>query len=184
MTSQSAPMPAPDLRDLILADPALVLEDTEVMQALLAEQGDHSDRKVVDLRARLVERLEHRLEQLEDTHASVVAAAYENLAGTNQVHRAVLVLLAQTDLAGMLGALEGEVATILGLDLVRVGVEGETPKLPDSVAHMLVRMPRGSLRAYQCAGRDVEPRPVILRPVTELAEALFGSEGDGIASEA
>ncbi|MEM6465772.1 MAG: DUF484 family protein [Pseudomonadota bacterium] len=184
MTSQTAPLSTPELKDQILADPSLVLEDPQIMKALLQLDDAPSDRKVVDLRARLVERLEHRLERLEDTHASVVAAAYENLAGTNQVHRAVLVLLGQSDLASALAALEGEIATILGLDLVRIAVEGDLPTLPEPVAHLVVRMPRGSLRAYLAAGKDVEPRPVTLRPITELADALYGDEADGIASEA
>ena len=45
---------------------------------------------IVDIRGIAMERLEHRLDRLEDTHRSVIAAAYENLAGTNQIHRAIL----------------------------------------------------------------------------------------------
>ena len=77
----------------ILADPALILEDHELMRALLQADRSAPGRNVVDLRGVLVERLEERLDRLEDTHREVLAAAYENVAGTNQVHRACLALL-------------------------------------------------------------------------------------------
>lgn len=75
-----------DIRAEILADPDLVLEDREVMQALIEAEGKPGGgRKVVDLRGALVTRLEARLDRLETTHRSVIAAAYENLAGTTQI---------------------------------------------------------------------------------------------------
>lgn len=67
-----------DIRAEILADPDLVLEDREVMQALIEAEGKPGGgRKVVDLRGALVTRLEARLDRLETTHRSVIAAAYE-----------------------------------------------------------------------------------------------------------
>ncbi len=54
---------------------------------------------VVDLRGIAMERLEERLDRLEDTHRSVIAAAYDNLAGTNSIHRAVLRLLRPAEAA-------------------------------------------------------------------------------------
>ena len=77
-----------DLRERILADPALILEDRELMRALLAADRSAFGRNVVDLRGVLVDRLEERLDRLEDTHREVLAAAYDNVAGMNQVHRA------------------------------------------------------------------------------------------------
>ena len=67
----------------------------------------------VDLRGKLVERLEERLNQLETTNRTVIAAAYENLAGTNQVHRAILRMLDPVDFETFLRDLGGEVATVV-----------------------------------------------------------------------
>ena len=77
------------LKDRILSEPGLILEDHELMRALLRADRAAQGRNVVDLRGVLVERLEERLDRLEDTHREVIAAAYENVAGTNQVHRAL-----------------------------------------------------------------------------------------------
>ena len=73
------------------------------MRALLRADRRSAGRNVVDLRGVLVERLEERLDRLEDTHREVLAAAYENVAGMNQVHRACLALLDAEDFAASSG---------------------------------------------------------------------------------
>ena len=90
------------IREQILSDPGLILEDHELMRALLQADRSAQGRNVVDLRGVLVDRLEERLDRLEDTHREVLAAAYENVAGMNQVHRACLALLEPGDFAGFL----------------------------------------------------------------------------------
>ena len=78
---------------------------------------------IVDLRGIAMDRLEARLDRLEDTHRSVIAAAYENLAGTNQVHRAILRLLDPIEFETFLRDLGGEVADILRVDVMRLVLE-------------------------------------------------------------
>ena len=80
----------PDLRDRILAEPETILEDRDLMNALVAANERAMGANIVDLRGIAMQRLETRLDRLEDTHRSVIAAAYENLAGTNQVHRQLI----------------------------------------------------------------------------------------------
>ena len=59
------------IRSLILADPELVLSDDMVMRALLGSTAQGA-RNIVDLRDKLVERLEGRLDKLVHTNRSVV----------------------------------------------------------------------------------------------------------------
>ena len=49
------------------------------MRALIAANERAMGGNIVDLRGIAMERLEARLDRLEDTHRSVIAAAYENL---------------------------------------------------------------------------------------------------------
>jgi len=84
------------LRAQILSDPALILDDKDVMRALVAASDREMGGNIVDLRGLAMERLEARLDRLEETHRAVIAAAYENLSGTNQVHRAILRMLDPT----------------------------------------------------------------------------------------
>jgi uncharacterized protein YigA (DUF484 family) len=74
----------------VLEDPELILEDRDLMRALISANDRQMGGNIVDMRGIAMERLQNRLDRLEDTHRSVIAAAYENLAGTNQIHRAVL----------------------------------------------------------------------------------------------
>ncbi|MGB0798616.1 MAG: DUF484 domain-containing protein, partial [Planktomarina sp.] len=76
------------LREKILNNPGVILDDPDVMRALVSADDLMRGGNVVDLRGIAMDRLETRLDRLEETHKSVIAAAYDNLAGTNQIHRA------------------------------------------------------------------------------------------------
>jgi uncharacterized protein len=177
----------PDLRNLILARPERLLDDRDVMNALVAANDRTLGQNVVDLRGIAMQRLETRLERLEDTHRSVIAAAYENLAGTNQVHRAVLTLLDAPDFEGFIAALGTDVARTLRVDFVRLVLETVQDDGPANPAlrrlgDVLQIAPRGFVLNYMTGGRSLASRPVVLRAVTGLAALVHGT-GD-IRSEA
>ena len=90
------------------------------MRALIGAQEAASSDNIVDLRGVAMQRLEDRLDRLEETHRLVIAAAYENLAGTNQIHRAILRMLDPIEFEGFLRDLNGEVADILRVDFIRL----------------------------------------------------------------
>ena len=64
------------IRDQILSDPGSILEDRALMKALITADSRALGENVVDLRGVAMNRLEARYERLEDTHRSVIAAAY------------------------------------------------------------------------------------------------------------
>ena len=111
------------LRAAILEKPDAILEDQNLMNALVSANERAMGSNIVDLRGIAMERLEARLDRLEDTHRSVIAAAYENLSGTNQIHRAVLRLLDPTDFTGFLTSLNQEMAEILRVDALALVLE-------------------------------------------------------------
>src|SRR5690625_1676973 len=83
------------------------------------------ERNIVDLRDRLVERLESRLEKMVAHHRSLVAAAYENVEGARQLHRAVLALIEPADLSSFLQRLTNDLPKMLGLDEARLCLEAD-----------------------------------------------------------
>ena len=189
MANPPAP-PAPlteALRETILARPEAVLEDRDLMRALTAANERAMGANIVDLRGIAMERLEARLDRLEDTHRSVIAAAYENLSGTNQVHRAILRMLDPATFEEFLRNLGAEVAEILRVDCVRLVLEtlqsGDDPALRRLGDVLCVAEP-GFVEAYLRLGRGGEPRPVVLRPVPPGAEAIYGEAADSVRSEA
>jgi uncharacterized protein len=175
------------LKESILAQPDLVLEDPDVMRALIEANERSLGSNIVDLRGIAMERLEARLDRLEDTHRSVIAAAYENLAGTNQIHRAVLRLLEPTDFTSFIFDLAGEVAEILHVDATRLVLEGTTrgadPALK-RLGHVLSVREPGFVDGYLTQGRDQPTRKVTLRQLREGDTGLYGSDGTWIRSEA
>jgi len=180
-----------ELKDRILADPAIILEDDQLMRALLAADRQSAlGRNVVDLRGVLVDRLEERLDRLEDTHREVLAAAYENVAGTNQVHRACLTLLGAENFAEFLQALTHDVANILGVEVIRVGLEAPAARPRQSLGpkgplhDVILALPEAGVDAYIRQGRGLGPRKVTLRQVDPAPEDIFGPDAIRIRSEA
>lgn len=175
-----------DMRDRIIAAPETILEDRDVMSALIGANERAMGSNIVDLRGIAMERLESRLDRLEDTHRSVIAAAYENLAGTNQVHRAILQMLDPLSFGDFLASLKG-VAETLQVDSIRLVLEtvqqGEDETL-DRLHDLLSVADPGFIAEYICGGRNVSLRAVTLRPVVPASDALYGEKADWIRSEA
>lgn len=177
----------PSLREKILAEPDSILDDQDLMNALIAANDRAVGANVVDLRGVAMERLEARLERLEDTHRSVIAAAYENLAGTNQVHRAVLRMLDPLDFESFLRDLEGEVAETLGVDhmnLVLETVQTDDDPAIGRVGSVLKVVHPGFCEDYADGGRGAPPRQVTLRQVQEGHFAVYGKAHEWVRSEA
>ncbi|HID66918.1 MAG TPA: DUF484 family protein [Roseibacterium sp.] len=189
-TEAEAPLfPHEDWRGRALADPELILEDRDLMRALIAANDRQMGGNIVDMRGIAMERLQNRLDRLEDTHRSVIAAAYENLAGTNQIHRSIIRLLDATEFTEFLTMLGTDVAGILRVDRVRLVLESEAatdtqaPKI-QKLEDVLTVVAPGFVKDYVTGGRDVPRRQVNLRQVGGDAERIFGEASRWIHSEA
>lgn len=178
------------LRDQILAEPEVILADPDLMQALVSANERRAGDNVVDLRGIAMKRLEERFDRLEDTHRSVIAAAYENLSGTQQVQRAVLAMLEPLDFTEFLKSLGSEVADILQVDKLRLCLE--SPHSGQPAQERLVReygevvgfYAPGSIEEYLTDGRNMAARAVTLRQIARASRTLYGDKADWIRSEA
>ncbi|MGR3571859.1 DUF484 family protein [Brevirhabdus sp.] len=177
-----------DLRERILSDPEMILDDRDLMKALIAANEKQLGNNIVDLRGIAMERLEARLDRLEDTHRSVIAAAYENLAGTNQVHRAVLRLLDAIKFEDFLLSLRTDIAETLRVDSIRLVLESphaeEEEATVQRLEDVLVVKAPGFVDDYVTRGRNAPPRQVTLRQVAEASEDIYGEAAGWIHSEA
>ena len=176
-----------DTRDRIIAAPEALLEDTGVMNALIAANERAMGSNVIDLRGIAMERLESRLDRLEDTHRTVIAAAYENLAGTNQVHRAILQLLDPLSFEDFLKSLTTDVAPTLRVDCARLvleSVQGEADRSLRRLGDVLYIAQSGFVADYISAGKNVPIRSVVLRQVQPANDLLYGEKAGWIRSEA
>jgi uncharacterized protein YigA (DUF484 family) len=142
---------------------------------------------IVDLRGLAMERLEARLDRLEDTHRSVIAAAYENLAGTNQIHRAILRMLDPMDFEPFLRDLGGEVAEILRVDAVKLvleSVQNDKDPAVQRLGEVLSVADPGFIDDYLTDGRGGNVRQVTLRQVQDADPEIYGTDASWIRSEA
>lgn len=175
------------LRAQILSDPALILDDKDVMRALVAASEREMGTNIVDLRGLAMERLEARLDRLEETHRAVIAAAYENLSGTNQVHRAILRMLDPTQFEDFLRNLGSDVAEILRVDAIKLVLEspeaGPDPAL-ERISDVLVVVEPGFVDDYINLGHAPTTRQVILRQAVPATTRLYGERAADLRSEA
>ena len=183
----SSPKIEDSIREAIISQPDVILDDSDVMQALIAANEKAMGGNIVDLRGIAMERLETRLDRLEDTHRSVIAAAYENLAGTNQIHRAILRMLDPHEFEEFLRNLGGEVAEILRVDTVKLVLESvqndNDPAVQRLGAVLSVAEP-GFIDRYLTQGRGGTVRQVTLRSVQDASEQVYGPNAEWIRSEA
>jgi uncharacterized protein YigA (DUF484 family) len=175
------------LRKKIISEPDVVLDDPTVMRALIAANETAQGPNVVDLRGIAMERLEGRLGRLEDTHRDVVAVAYENVAGTNQIHRAILRMMDPIDFETFLRDLGNDVASILRVDAVKLlletKIEEDDPAVR-KVGDVLVTAEPDFIKTYLTLGRNIPMRSITLRAVTPETDLIYGGESGFIKSEA
>ncbi len=186
-SSESGIAKVNDLKQRILTNPELVLEDRDLMRALIEASDRAVGDNIVDLRGVAMDRLETQLERLEETHSDVIAAAYENLSGMNLIHRAVLKLLEPVTLRGFLTCIRDELPDILRVEALQLLMETDTrPVAPvlRSLGSLLTLVQPGFTNDYLTQGREIPTRRVTLRPTLTGSVAVFSSSNREIRSEA
>ena len=188
MAEQVKPQDA--VREHILQDPNQVLEDRDIMRALISADEEARGKNVIDLRTIALERLEARLDRLEDTHRHVIAAAYDNLASTNQIHRATLAILEPATFAEFLELLKLDLARFLNVASARLVLESPaaTPEMEDKLQEEfgsgVCFCAPGAIQEYISRGRASTIRPVTLRSLHDPDPVLFGDASTVVTSEA
>ena len=176
-----------ELRAEIMARPEAVLEDGDVMSALAAATEKAKGGNIVDIRGVAMERLETRHERLEETHRHALAAAYGNLAGAKQIHRAVLRLLDAAEFEEFLAALGGDILDIMRVDTARLVFESALSAQDPAIGRIgdlaMVAKP-GFVDAYLGRSRERPSRQVTLRSAPKGGREIYGSLVGSIHSEA
>ena len=176
-----------DLKRRILSNAELILADRDLMRALVAASDQVTGDNVVDLRGLAMERLESQLARLEETQSSIIATAYDNLTGMNQIHRSVLKLLEPVTLYGFLTCLRDELPSILRVEALHLLMEKDAhtdaPVL-GSLGSLLTLAEQGFINEYLTRGRDSPIRQITLRQTCPDSNAVFNSSTCVIRSEA
>ena len=176
------------VRAELLADPSSILNDQELMDSLLAATDIKLGSNVVDLRHVVMNRLSDKLGALEGTHQSVVAAAYQNLLGTKQIHQAVIQLLVKKNLEEFVISLKSELLKTLSVDCIYILLEkpdGSVDSLlPTNCGPNIQTVMQGFVKTYITQGGLTELSKVKLRKATSVTNQLFEDASVKIESEA
>jgi len=175
------------LRAAILATPYAILDDDDVMHALIGANEKALGGNIVDLRGIAMDRLEARLDRLEDTHRSVIAAAYKNLSGTDLIHRAILLLLEPMEFESFLSNLDAKVADTLQVDAIRLVLESsqnDTRTAVRRLGSVLTVAEPGFVAAFLQEQAEAPQRKVTLRQVQAADERVYGYDAVWLKSEA
>jgi uncharacterized protein YigA (DUF484 family) len=184
MTPQTAAQAEEILRDIITQNPRIVLDAPEVMRALLTAHDETLGQNIVDLRSVAMHRLEAQLGRLEETNRSVIAAAYDNLAGTQQIHRALLKIMEPTDFGGFLTMIGAEMVDILRIDYAYLILETQTQSPDPNLAPLgpvVKPAPIGFVSHY--LSQNLEAK-VTLRTVTKPDVFVYPEAIGPVGSEA
>ena len=184
MTPQDAAQAEKILRDFITENPRIVLDAPDVMRALLASHDQTLGQNIVDLRSVAMRRLEAQLGRLEETNRSVIAAAYDNLAGTQQIHRALLKIMEPTDFGGFLSMIGTEMVDILRIDYACLILETQNQSPDPNLAPLgpIVKpAPSGFVADYLSQNLAAK---VTLRRVTKPNVFVYPEAMDPMGSEA
>ena len=176
------------VRTELLADPSIILNDQELMDRLLAATDIKLGTNVVDLRHIAMNRLSDKLGELEGTHQSVVAAAYQNLLGTKQIHQAVIQLLGKKSLEDFVMSLKSELLKTLSVDCIFILLEkpdgSEDSLIPTNYRPSIQTVMPGFVNTYITQGGLTELSKVKPRKATSVTNQLFENASTKIESEA
>lgn len=181
------PLADPAIRSSILSAPEILLDDADIMRALAGANEIERGENVIDLRTVAMDRVRARLDRLEETHRTVIAAAYDNVAGTNMIHRAILDLLEAEDVETFLAGLDGAVAAALRVDTARLILESdgcdETEALNRMSPGVSLAEP-GYCALYLGVGAGGAPRAVTLHRMDGGDPRIHGASAHTLRSEA
>ena len=177
------------LREKIMAQPNVILDDQDLMRALVEANSQSVGGNIVDLRWIAMERLETRLDRLEELHRSVIAASYENLSGINQVQRAILRMMDAAEFQQFLNDLQGEVADILRVQSIKLVFETQQSDIKSNnpltnINDAITLVIPGFIEAYLTQGKNTLARRVTLRKIQYGAEQVYGDSAEFLRSEA
>ena len=175
------------LRDIIINNPRIVLDDPSVMRALVLANDELRGANIVDLRGVAMKRLEIQLGKLEATHRSVIAAAYDNLAGTQQINRAILKIMEPSSFESFLLMTGKDMPAIMRIDFACLVLEAKQRDPDLSLAQLgkvLIPVQTGFVTDYLHARAFSGDIKVTLRAVKSPNPSIYAGSSSMIKSEA
>ena len=179
-----------DFRKRILQDPEALLNDREVMRALISASSNNAPTNVIDLKSAVLKRLEGHVDKIEGQNSNIISAAYKNISTTTKVHSAILEALEPKTFTEFLNFLKTDWANSLGIDVARLCLEApsiskdDIPQLQTEFGPSVIFLQEGEIDHYITLGQDNDPRSVTLRQIRKGASNIYSNIAPELRSEA
>ena len=134
---------------------------------------------VVDMQHFMLQRLRSELTRLKGQQRALIATSRSNLTSQNRIHSACLAIIAATSFEQLIQIVTTDLAVLLDIDVVTIGVESSASAQPRLPLHGIQILPRGTVDDLLGAGRSA-----VLRSDTPGDPALFGSAAGLVRSQA
>ena len=171
-----------------MADPGVILNDTELLLALSKHAKRDLGKDVIDLRDVAVRRLETQLNASKEQHQILLEVLSENFDSALRIINLMLVLLKSRDLDELFHKLLTKVPQAVDVDYVRfVQLTGKSspPPLVDTTSLAIKNITHAKLEAYLGVQvQDIYDNKVSLRSIAGGDQNIYGNIADQVRSEA
>lgn len=173
-----APTSAAQVAAYLRQHPDFFDKDPGLLDAIAPPAGERAD-GIVDLRHYMVERLRDELAEMEAARDDLVVTARTNLSAQARIHKAILALLAARNFEHFIETLTTDLAIVLDLDVVALGVEQDGEDVTRARTPGVYSLEPGTV------DRLIGPSQAIaLRETVEGDAMVFGPGAGLVASDA
>jgi uncharacterized protein YigA (DUF484 family) len=169
---------AEDVTAYLRKHPDFLAERADLL-AVLTPPALRRGESVVDMQHFMLQRLRSDLARAKTQQRALIATSRSNLTSQNRIHAAVLAILAATSFEQLLQTVTTDLAVLLDVDVVTIGVESAASAQPRLPLHGIQILRRGTVDDLLGPERDT-----LLRADTPGDTALFGPAAGLVRSQA
>jgi uncharacterized protein YigA (DUF484 family) len=177
-TARQQPVSARQVANFLRCNPNFFADHPGVLDALELPQRTQGE-GVVDLGHVMVQRLREQIGGLTNARDDLLTTGRNNLHAQARVHKAIVSLLDAKSFEQFVEIITTDMAAILDLDMVVIGVEHSSEGLPSGQARGVNQWRRGMIAEYM--GPRAE---IILRDQIEGDAEIYGAGAGLIRSDA
>ena len=174
-----------EIRKKVLADPKIILEDIEIMKALVDTSESGIGSNVIDLRSVAMSQLESKIQKTEAVNKPIVAAAYENITGYELIHKAVLNILEAQNFSELELQFSRNIQSILKIAHIHLMIEQNNInyKVLKENSYISIVKPKEVMK-YLNSSNHKHQKDIIMRKTGNPDKRVYGDKSNNIKSEA